>query len=530
MKAWARLLMALAVSCPPTTPASEAASQGSDCRQPSYDCAAVHVKRGDFDAAIRSLTVVLERAPRDVNALHLLGIALTGAGRIDEANRQYLAALRVDPTFYPAARNLGINEFNAGRLLDARRHFEQVLELAPNDPIAHLHLAEFYYSQQRPDAALPHYQKSGTLVSEHGPWLLHFAISLLQRGERQDPVALLEQLPRGDALSRFEAGMALGRAQAYKDAARFFASARTGYPDPYRAAYNQVLMLTRAEDFEEAIRVAEELLKGDTKTAELYHLVSRAYLDTGRVRQSIDALREAARLDPAREETYVDLALICLTHDDYDLGLEVIDIGLQHRPASSMLHLHRGVLQTMRGELNEAEQAFESARRLSPDSPAPYTALAMIWIETGKPAKAVERLRDIHRRFNDPVLSYAFALALIRTGIDPAEPAATEALDALRASIAAQPAFAPSQTELGKLLLKRGQTDKAIAALERAVSADPKNTAALYNLAQAYRKKGDASRARELLADLTKLNADAAAGDAEQDLKQLIFGVVKERK
>ena len=51
--------------------------------------------------------------------------------------------------------------------------------------------------------------------------------------------------------------------------------------------------------------------------------------------------------------------------------------------------------------------------------------------------------------------------------------------------------FAPAHSELGRLLLKRDDVDGAITELEQATDLDPEATAALYNLAQAYRRKGD---------------------------------------
>jgi DNA-binding SARP family transcriptional activator len=116
----------------------------------------------------------------------------------------------------------------------------------------------------------------------------------------------------------------------------------------------------------------------------------------------------------------------------------------------------------------------------------------------------------------------------MRSGVDPAAPAAAEAVTALGASIRANPRFAPSHSELGRLLLKRDDLDGAIRELETAVTLDAENTAAIYNLAQAYRKKGDRSRAGELLARVTKLNAQERGDDPSADLKRTVLRIVRE--
>jgi DNA-binding SARP family transcriptional activator len=119
-------------------------------------------------------------------------------------------------------------------------------------------------------------------------------------------------------------------------------------------------------------------------------------------------------------------------------------------------------------------------------------------------------------------------VALMRAGVDPAGPEAVEAVDALHASIRANPRFAPSHGELGRLLLKRNDTDGAIRELEKATELDAENTVAMYNLAQAYRKKGDRARAGDLLARLTRLNAQERGDDPAGELKRTVISIVRE--
>ena len=90
-----------------------------DCDRPAYECATLLIEGGNFDAAIARLRQALTSTPRDLNLLNLLGIALTGAGRSEEANSRFREALALDAHFQPARKNLAMNEFNKGRLVPA---------------------------------------------------------------------------------------------------------------------------------------------------------------------------------------------------------------------------------------------------------------------------------------------------------------------------------------------------------------------------------------------------------------------------
>jgi len=150
-------------------------------------------------------------------------------------------------------------------------------------------------------------------------------------------------------------------------------------------------------------------------------------------------------------------------------------------------------------------------------------------MQTGQTQKAVDVLRtEAQRRKSDHVVPYIFAVALMRSGLDPTSPEAAEALGALRTSIGANAEFAPAHSELGRLLLKRDDLDAAIGELEKAVALDAGSTAAIYNLAQAYRRKGDRARAADLLAQLRKVNAQERGDDPTADLKRMVIRIVRE--
>jgi tetratricopeptide (TPR) repeat protein len=526
-----RVLTCAAIAAGIALPASALGSTTASpsCTAAPYDCAVALVEQHEFTAAVTILERVLSQTPSNLKALNLLGIALTGAGRVTEGNAAFEKALAIDARFNPARKNLAINEFNRGRLSVAERQLTRVVAEAATDEVAHLYLAEISVRKRACGKAIAHYAKAGRYVATRPEFTLHHGGCLLETGAIVEGMALLETLPPDASAQRFDAAVAIGRAKQYAEAARWFAALRGSYRDPYAAGYNQLLMLINGGDYQAAATLADQLLAAEPPRAELQSLAAQAFAKAGRVKEAYDALRVATVLEPTNQEHYLDLAAICTEHENYDLGLEIVDIGLQKNPASWVLQLQRGVLWAMKAQLVQAEEAFDTARRMVPARSAPYAALAMVWMQTGRTPKAVETLRaESRRRKRDHVVPYMFAVALIRSGVDPTTPEALEAVTALRASIAANATFAPAHSELGRLLLKRDDVDGAIEELEQATQLDPEATAALYNLAQAYRRKGDRDRAAELLARVNKLNVEKRGDDPERELRQIVVRIVRE--
>jgi len=159
----------------------------------------------------------------------------------------------------------------------------------------------------------------------------------------------------------------------------------------------------------------------------------------------------------------------------------------------------------------------------------PYVALAMAWMQSGHTPRAVDLLRSrMKAKPREAILPYLFGIALMRSGVDPTDDAAAEAIRAFEDAIRLDPQLAGPRAELGKILLGRGDTERAIEHLERAVALDPENAAPAYSLAQAYRRTGNTARAQELLARVSSLNAQGRVNDPDQELKRLVVRIVRE--
>jgi len=497
--------------------------QSVECARSPYDCALFYVKGQNFQAAIHLLTIELQQSPRNLNALNLLGIALTASGHPEQGNLRFRQALAINPHFYPARKNLAINEFDMKHLTEAEVQLSRVLKDAPRDEITHLYLGEISFARNDFGTAAQNYEQSRHRVSQKPSWMLHYAQSLLEQKDLAQAITVLKLLPPNDAESRFQAGLILGRADAYTQAAELFGSARKRYSDPYVAGYNQLLMLIKAASYPEAIQLFKELEAEGHPRAELYNVISEAYLKTGHLQEAYDALRRATQIEPQAEDNYVDLASVCLEYEDYPLGKEILDVGIHYIPNSYRLYIQRGVTFVMRGALDAAEQDFETAGKLAPDKSLPYFALGWVWVQSGQTEKAVKVLREKSKLPGiDFLVPYILAVALIHSGAEPGTPAADEAVQAFESSIRLNSNFSHSHAELGKLLFKQGQVDRAINELQAATTLDPGDSGPVYVLAQAYRKKGQKAEADEMLARIAQLHSDDHNLDVRKELKRLV--------
>ncbi len=270
-----------------------------------YQKAVSLVQQGEFDLALPLLQQILDQSPNDLRARNLMGIALSAAGRREEANQQFEKALAVDPKFIPALKNLAVNELARGRTQDARLHFEEALKLAPQDATCHWGLAEIAFAARDFERAVTHYEQSGDLALKDPRVAISFASSYVEEKQADKSAAVLENISSdADANIQFQAALILARLEKFEAAARRFELARKGFPDPYQVGFNILLMRVKNRDYAEAIKIGEEMLVAGYRKAELYNLLARAYEKSGKTKEAYESLRAATELEPQDETNY----------------------------------------------------------------------------------------------------------------------------------------------------------------------------------------------------------------------------------
>jgi tetratricopeptide (TPR) repeat protein len=487
----------------------------------TYSQAEALVRQGQWDQGIDLLHQLLKAEPANLKALNLLGIALTGKGDLPAADREFQHAIRIDPHFSPALKNLAINEFTQKNVAGAERHFTAALVLSPNDPVIHAYLGHIAFSHHQYAKAASQLEKSGNLT--HDPSVAtELAESWLQTNQQQRAIDLLNSLDPKTLSPRqqFTLGLALAQHDRYDRAIPFFEAVKTAYPDSYDAAFNLSICYVLTKQYAQAIAILNALSASGHQTAELDNLLAEALEGNNQIQDAINTLREATKLDPQDENNYIDLAALCTNYDAYDLGLQIIEVGLHYHPQSDRLIFQRGVLEALKDHYDLAENDFQTASRLAPDKNLTYVALGVSYMETGHLPEAIKSLRQRNKeKPNDPILLYLLGDALIRSGATPGEPEFAEARSALEKSVKLNPHLAASQVDIAKLYLKENRLEEARDHLEQAKAIDPKDKTAYSQLAVVYRRTGKAEFAGAMLKTLNELNEQDRQEDHRQRLR-----------
>jgi tetratricopeptide (TPR) repeat protein len=315
-----------------------------------------------------------------------------------------------------------------------------------------------------------------------------------------------------DAEAELRAGIDLTSHGHFAEAIPHFLAAQGHVSDEFAVNFNLALCYVGINQFPQAVQILNELRNSGHADANVENLLAQAYVGTAHPKEAFDALQRAATLTPRNEKLYVFVADACVSQQDYDLGLRVVDFGLQALPNSARLHYQRAYFLSLLDQFDIAKADFDLAASLDPQSEIAFVAGAQKNLFEGNLPEAIRIARTAVRQERANYLSLSIlGEALVRSGATPGQPEFAEAKNALMAAVAARPNYASAQIALGSLLITAGEMNAAVEHLKKGREFDPGNPAVYSHLAVAYRRLGKPEKAEEMLQTLAKINAQQAA-------------------
>ena len=452
-------------------------------QQPAEAVSAISaaLRSGDTGQALTLAHKALSVHPGDCPVLSLEALAYTAQNKTGLALDAFETALRHCPRYLPALEGAAQIEF-AHKSPDAVSHLTRVLEVEPGNVPAQGMLASTLASTGRCQEALPHFVASESLFPSTPSLTQAYANCLAQTGD------LLSALQRYQALA----------ADHPSDASHYniaLLQAKLNQPKEALATLDPLLA---ARQFEPALalgsRVAEQL--GDTP-------------------RSVELLRAAIVLAPDQADNYLDFASIAFAHSSFQVGIDMLNAGLQRLPEAAPLYLARGVLEVQISKQDEAVADFKRAHQLDPKLSLSEDAVGIMQTQQHKSQAALTSFREeVAQHPRDPLLQYLLAEQLAEYGSGTDEDLQA-AIAAARQSTLLDPTYQPARDFLAKLYLRAKQPKLAMEQAELALKQDPDDQDALYQEMMAKRRAGGSPQ--ELAALVAKLKRVRQANAQKQD-------------
>jgi tetratricopeptide (TPR) repeat protein len=445
----------------------------------------------DFDKALQLLQPAMKESPQSPKVWTLQALALAGKGNTKAALLAYQKALRISPEFLPAIEGAAQLQYDAGSQ-EAVPLLKHLLRLRPNDPTTHGMLAVLAYKSGNCVQAIEHFEASGPLLDSEAAAREEYCGCLLKLHQPEKAIAVYQRVLELN-------------------------------PDDNSARRQLATVQLMAERPRKALETLAPLLQKDKSDVKALEIAASAYEAEKNTPEAVTTLREAIVMDPHNVDLYIDFAALSMDHQSYQVGIDMVNVGLKAEPQSAALYMTRGVLYVQLAKYDEAENDFEKADELEPNQGISSVARGLEQSEANDLDGALATVRSkLATKPDDPDLLYLQADILTKMGAEPGTGNFRIALQSAKKSVALQPTLAAAHDVLAKLYLQAGQTHSAIEQCREALKVDAKDQTALYRLIQALRKTSNTSEIPDLLKRLAELRAESSKEEREHNRYKLV--------
>ena len=458
------------------------------------------IRSQQYDQALQITRSALHETPNDFRLWTLEGIVLSIKGSNHDALNAFERALSLSPN-YAAALKGEVQLLYQAQDKRAIPLLEKILKADPKDETAHEMLATLEQRQGNCRAAIDHFLLSAKVIGTHPNSLEAYGYCFVQTGQPQKAIPVFEQLAA-------------------------LLPQRT-YPK-----YDLAVVLVETKQDEAAIKVLDPLLATGQSDPDLLSLASEAYEAVGNTPKAVSLLRQAIVLSAANASYYNAFARLCLDHESFQVGIDMINTGLQRISGDPSLYISRGLLYAQLAQYDSAEADFNTAEQL--DSAQSLSSYAMDLAELARnhsvhSDKALLQVRlQLKAHPDSPLLNCLLARLLVNQGpaIDSEE--SQEAMRSALLAVKLKPDLTEARDILSRLYTRSGQYSLAIEQCRLALQYAPSDRTAVYHLITALRHSGQSAQSDEIQALLKRLS-DLQQASLKQETDRKRFRLVEQQ-
>ncbi len=488
-----------------------------DNREAHVKAAEVLLLQGRFEDAKARASMLLQKNPKDVEAMLLHANAMAALRDPAGAIAQIEEALKISPDNSESFVSLGVVRMQSGEAKQAEAAFQRAIALEPAAVEPRLALANFLWSTSRAPEAEATLKEVLAKEPQHllaNRMLGVLYLSTKRLDEAEKPLKQVAEISKASAARLQLADYYLGTGRV--NDAETLLGALSKEPASFVDAEMRLAALDyRQQRLPEAHARLDALLVRAPNSADALAMKAQWLLAEKKVDEALDRAKAAVGADPQSASAHFVLATVHNRRRELPDAIKAYNEVLRINPRATAAQVELSRLNLATGNSAAALRYAEEARQTQPSSIDARVALARSLVISGNPARAeneiavllkeapdsaaVHAVQGLHlaRRNNGDAARRAYERALeLSPGVLEAlsgltsldfmakKPAA--AISRLEGEIARQPNNASLLALLARAHGAAGDARKEEQTLRQAVSADPRFTACYGMLAQLY--------------------------------------------
>ncbi len=261
---------------------------------------------GNDDAALKSYQKSLSISPDDADVHYSVGVILERKGEIDWAVTEYERSLSLDNNNGDARRRLADIYALKGNLKNAINEYRKILVKAPDNPVIHFKLAKVYLrvgktSFDEANDSLEKAIKLDPTNLEPRRELVKLEIKRRNLPKAEELCREVLTINRSDQEERKRLIGILGTQKKYVELAKFLTEESALYPNDSMNYYRLGIVEMYLNNYQDAIHAFLKSIKMKP-TAQSYQALASAYLHVSEKTKAREALAEANKLDPKKQD------------------------------------------------------------------------------------------------------------------------------------------------------------------------------------------------------------------------------------
>ncbi len=295
------------------------------------------------------------------------------AGQLDEAKQGYLNILRKNPRNIDALHSLGILCAQQENFSDAIDYLKKAIEYQPNDPTLQLHLANVFKVQGLFSQAAQVLQKT---IQSHPNYVpafnnlgtIYYAQANLSEAIHFFRIAIEKQADYVDA--HYNLGLALAKQNKLAEAVEVYTKLLQTAPEHFAARFHLACTLMLQENSAEALKHFLLIEQSHPYHLETQTNLATCYLKKGSLNEAKSHYLKALELAPKDTQILFNLGVINMQQGYIDSAIQSYQQAVAINPNDFSAHNNLGVAFLARPHVGFALHHFQEALRIQPKNEA----------------------------------------------------------------------------------------------------------------------------------------------------------------